>query len=108
MQILFRPPKKDHNNTIFEKKVKQRGKDVPPIKDSTPVLENQVATENKSEGKAKKVITVIADSMVKNFSSRAILTINSAKVRSNPGATTADFYSITSNSYRDHSIITLA
>lgn len=41
---------------VFEKKVKHGGKDVPPIKDSTPVLENQVAAENvanKCKGKEK-------------------------------------------------------
>ena len=42
--------------TVFEKKIKHGGKDVPPIKDSTPVLENQVAAENvanKCKGKEK-------------------------------------------------------
>ena len=55
---------------------KQRIKDVSPISNGIPVLENQVAPENytvKSKAKAKnKVISVIGDSMIKNLNSLTV------------------------------------
>lgn len=56
-KFFFAPQIKNHI-TVFEKKVKHGGKDVPPIKDSTPVLENQIAAENvanKCKGKEKLI-----------------------------------------------------
>ena len=92
--IIQKNANTDSNNTIHEKKDKQRIKDALPIKYGTPVLENEVATENvakQSEVKAnKEVVTVNGDSMIKNLNNREISTINSVKIRSNLGATTAD------------------
>ena len=47
--------------------------------------------KKKSEGKAKKkFITVIGNFMIKDLNIREISMINSIKIWSNPGATTAD------------------
>ena len=44
-----------NNNTVLEKKDKQRIKNTIPIKDGTPTLENEVATENVAKNAKEKL-----------------------------------------------------